>query len=170
MPAIDQLVSSEEQSRNERLQTQIKSAWTDQKVPDRDMIIAVGGIDTNKLINYFYGKRFDELPFENGAFCTESPFSYMTAGATAYYIGGYMLNALRLALLATQNEWGGMGLEVIVTLAALTESYDHFQKLLSTAQKQSIFQFLQFVHDHTDFFFWKDKVDRLESVMRNIGG
>jgi len=68
MPDIDQLTTSEQQSRNQRLQMRIKDAWAGQRIPSSDTIIAVGGIDTDKLIDYFSGKRFDELPFENGAF------------------------------------------------------------------------------------------------------
>jgi len=81
-----------------------------------------------------------------------------------------MLNALRLASLAAQNEWGGAGLEVVVTISAITEEYDKFQKLLSTEQKQCIRQFLQFVRDHADFFFWKDKIDQLEATIKKLGG
>ena len=112
------------------------------------------------------GKTYGELPFDEGYFCTLSPFSHLSPEAGSYYIGGYMLNALTLASKAADNAWLGMDLPVVVTIAALTKQYDGLDRFFSAEQRKCVCEFLQFVRDHAQFFFYDDKIDELDQSIQ----
>jgi hypothetical protein len=164
MPDITKLQLSTEQARNESLRTCILAAWSNEIIPTRENLLAVRDQDSHEILDRVAARRFNELPFDESYFLTLSPFSYMTADAICYYIGGYMLNALLLASKASENVWAGSDLSVVVVLMVLTKKSHLLSKRFSTAQKQCIRGFIEYVCDHADFFFWDDKVDDLETA------
>jgi hypothetical protein len=166
MPSIEKLMTPEQLARNEELRQLITGTWASRQLPDRESLIEVGNIDTHEIVNAFGGKSFSELPSDDGYFCTFTPFSDMTLEAGGYYIGGYMLNALMLASKAGENEWLGMDLPVVVTIAFLTKQYDEVDRLFSGDQRKCVCEFLQFVRDHAEFFFYDDKIYELDQSIQ----
>jgi hypothetical protein len=166
MPSVEKLMTPEQLARNEELRQMIMGTWASRQLPDRDSLIEVGNIDTREIVNAMGGKSFSELPFDQGYFCTLSPFSHLTPKAGSYYIGGYMLNALTLASKAGDNEWLGMDLPIVVTIASLTKQYDELDSFFSDRQRKCVCEFLQFVRDHAEFFFYNDKIYELDQSIQ----
>jgi hypothetical protein len=65
------------------------------------------GVDSSEISSEFEavlsGLKFDVVDFSQGALATESLFSTATAEASCYYLGSYLLEAIRV--LETNPDW-----------------------------------------------------------------
>lgn len=122
-------------------------------------------MDSDELRGYFGGRAFSDLPFHDGYFATLVPFPYMAPGASVYYLGGYILDCLNRASRAAENPWAGMALPVVVTIKCLTVEMDFFRARFSVGQRECAVEFLKFVREHCDFFFYEDEVPQFDQAI-----
>jgi len=168
MPDTSQLTTEKQQTNLRILQESVSAAWDSQEIPTVDELLAVRMPDSIELLGYMSGKHFSGLPFSDPKFAHQSPFSYLSDKASAYYIAGYLLEILRRALMAKTNEWLGMDLPVIVTLEWLMKMKPGTISAFSIAQRTCIYRCLDLVRKYPEFFFWEDRIGELESAIAKV--
>jgi hypothetical protein len=103
---VESLTEKTEIERLVTLKSAILKEWAANSAPSFTGLIGANGQDSQEIINYFEGRKFHELPFDDSFFCTMTPLYYLSDYSSAYYLGGYIIEAIDRSLHAIPGlEW-----------------------------------------------------------------